>query len=135
MAPALPKQAATKGWSLNAVQNLNDTWGLFFRANQANGSFVTPIKTSFATGVIMNNPLKRDKLDQIGLGLAWDIPARPPVNPPNAPDEWVMEAYWTWTFFKGMLQLSPNIQFYINPALNPGHASAQVYTLRAVLNF
>lgn len=133
--PAILKQAATSGWSFNAVQNLNDTFGLFFRANQANGNYVTAIKTSIATGVVINNPLKRNKLDQIGLGLAWDIPAKPPFNPPNAPDEWVMEAYWTWTFFRGMLQLSPDIQFYINPALQPGQGSAQVYTLRAVLYF
>ena len=35
--PAVGQQPATRGWSLNAVQELNETWALFGRANAASG--------------------------------------------------------------------------------------------------
>src|SRR5271169_3085395 len=44
--PSIPSQPATKGWSVNAVQNLNESWAVFARANGASG-FVTPIKNSY----------------------------------------------------------------------------------------
>jgi hypothetical protein len=131
--PSVPEQASTSGWSFNGVQNLTDKWGLFMRANGANG-YTTPIKTSIAGGGVLNNPLNRDQLDQIGLGIAWDQAARPPTNPANARDEWVMEAYWARTFFRG-LQISPDVQFYIHPALNPGQSNAWVFSLRSLILF
>ena len=131
--PSVPTQPSTSGWSFNGVQNLNDTWGLFLRANGA-GGYTNSIRTSIAGGGIMNNPLKRDRLDQIGFGIAWDQAARPPINPPNARDEWVMEAYWAWTFFKG-LQITPDVQLYVHPALNQGQSHAWVFSLRTVFLF
>ncbi len=131
--PSVPKQPSTSGWSFNGVQNLNDKWGLFMRANGANG-YTTPIKTSIAGGGVLNNPLNRDRLDQIGFGIAWDRAAPPPTNPPSARDEGVLEAYWAWTFFKG-LQITPDVQFYIHPALKPGQSNAWVFSLRTVLLF
>jgi len=95
---------------------------------------VSPIKTSIADGGVLNNPLNRDKLDQIGLGIPWGQAARPPTNPVNARDEWVMEAYWAWTFFRG-LQITPDVQFYIHPALNPGQSNAWVFSLRSLILF
>jgi hypothetical protein len=131
--PSVPTQPSTRGWSFNGVQNLNEKWGLFMRANGASG-YTSPIKTSIAGGVILNNPLKRDRLDQIGIGVVWDQSARPPANPPNARDEWVIEAYWAWTFFGG-LQITPDVQLYIHPALNPGQSNAWVFGLRTVILF
>jgi carbohydrate-selective porin OprB len=45
-----------------------------------------------------------------------------------------MEAYWAWTFFKG-LQITPDVQFYIHPALNPGQSNAWVFTLHTLILF
>jgi len=45
-----------------------------------------------------------------------------------------MEVYWAWTFFKG-LQITPDVQFYIHPALNSGQSNAWVFGLRTVLLF
>ncbi len=131
--PSVPTQPSTSGWSVNGVQNLNDTWGLFLRANGASG-FTTPIRTSIAGGGVWNDPLKRDRLDQIGLGIAWDQAARPPANPPDSRDEWVIEAYWAWTFFS-FLQISPDFQLYIHPSLDPGRSSAWLLSLRTLLLF
>lgn len=131
--PAVPAQASTSGWSVNGVQNLNDTWGLFLRANGASG-YTTPVRTSIAGGGAWNDPLKRDRLDQIGLGIVWDHAARPPANPPDARDEWLVEAYWAWTFFRG-LQLTPDLQIYIHPALDPGRSSVWLFSLRTLFLF
>jgi carbohydrate-selective porin OprB len=66
------------------VQNLNEKWGLFMRANGASG-YTTPIKTSIADGGVLNNPLNRDKLDQIGLGIAWGrLPGLRPTRQTSA---------------------------------------------------
>src|SRR5262249_34170947 len=60
---AIPTRRASRGWSFNAVQNLSDTWAVFARANGARG-YVTPIRTSYALGAAMNNPLRRAASDQ-----------------------------------------------------------------------
>lgn len=52
--PAVKREPTTHGWSLNAVQNLNDVWAVFGRANGA-GGFTTRIRASYALGVAMNN--------------------------------------------------------------------------------
>jgi hypothetical protein len=57
--------------SLSAVRNIDAKCGLFLRANGASG-VATPIETSVAWGGIYNNPLGRNKLDEVGLGVFWD---------------------------------------------------------------
>ena len=131
--PSIPAQSATTGWSVNAVQNLNETWAVFARANGANG-FVTQIKNSYALGVAMNNPLKRSSTDQIALAVGLSEAASPPTNPPNARNEKPIEAYWTWTFFGGLL-LTPSVQFIFDPALNPTRNDVWVLSLRATFMF
>jgi hypothetical protein len=131
--PSIPTQSATSGWSVNAVQNLNETWAVFARANGANG-FVTSIKSSYALGVAMNNPLKRASADQIALAVGLSEAASPPTNPPNTRNEKPIEVYWTWTFFGGLL-LTPAVQFILDPALNPTRSSVSVLSLRATFAF
>src|SRR4030095_13609010 len=127
--PTTPPQSSPRGGSVNAVQNLNQTWAVFARANGANG-FVTPIKNSYALGVAMNNPLKRSSTDQIALAVGLSQAASPPTNPPNARNEKPIEAYWTWTFFGGLL-LTPSVQYILDPALNQTRSSVSVLSLRA----
>jgi porin len=131
--PSMPAQAASRGWSVNAVQNLNDTWAVFARANGASG-YVTPIKNAGALGVAMNNPLKRAATDQIALAVGLSDAAGPPTNPPNAHNEKAIEAYWTWTFFGGLL-LTPSVQVIFDPALNPAKNSVSVLSMRATFTF
>jgi porin len=126
--PGIPTRAATRGWSVNAVQNLNATWAMFARANGANG-FVTPIKDSYALGVAWNNPLKRASTDQVALAVGLSAAAGQPTNPPDARNEIPIEAYWTWTFFGGLL-LTPSVQYISHPALNPTQQGSWVATLR-----
>jgi porin len=131
--PSIPARPATRGWSVNAVQNLSDTWAVFARANGA-GGFVTPIKNAYALGVAMNNPMQRASTDQIALAVGLSDAAGPPTNPPSARNEKVIEGYWTWTFFGGLL-LTPSVQVIFDPALNPTKGNASVLSLRATFVF
>lgn len=131
--PGVPAQAATRGWSANAVQNLNDTWALFARANGASG-YVTPIKNSYALGVAVTNPLQRASTDQIALAIGLSEAANPPTNPLGARNERAIEAYWTWTLFGGLL-LTPSVQVIFDPALNPAKDNVSVFSLRATFTF
>jgi len=131
--PSIPAQPATRGWSVNAVQNLSDTWAVFARANGA-GGFVTPIKSAYSLGVAMNDPLKRASTDQIALAVGLSEAASAPTNPPSARNEKAIEAYATWTFFGGLL-LTPSVQIIFDPALNPMKGSVTVLSLRTTFTF
>ncbi|MEB3335108.1 MAG: carbohydrate porin [Cyanobacteriota bacterium] len=125
--PSLPTQSKSWGWSFNAVQNLNATWALFARANQAVG-FQTPIRASVVLGAAMTNPLGRSPTDQLGLALGRSVAAPPPANPGGARSETLLEAYWSWTLFGGVL-LTPSVQTLLAPSRN----DAWVLNLRATL--
>lgn len=131
--PAIQQNPATRGWSLNAVQNLNDTWAVFGRANRAL-EFTSAIRASYALGVAMTNPLRRSQTDQIGVALGFSDMAGPPTTPANVRNEKIIEAYWNWTFFGGLL-ITPDVQFIVDPALNPDRDSVWVLSLRATLMF
>ncbi len=125
--PLLPQR--TSGWSFNAVQNLDDTWGLFARANASTGS-VAAIERSIAGGVIMNDPLGRNPDDQLGFGLAWNKTNKSVFTGVATRDsEVVAEAYWNFTVGK-MLQIGPSLQVIPKPALDPGGDAAAVLSLR-----
>lgn len=132
-APTVPAQSRTRGWSLNAVQNLNATWAVFGRANRAY-EFITPIRASYALGVAMNNPLGRSANDQIAVAFGYSSVAPPPVNPPGARDEKILEAYWNWSVAKVLL-VTPDVQYIIDPALNPARNHAWIWSLRTTLRF
>jgi hypothetical protein len=132
--PAVAAQpSSSTGWSFSAVQNLNDNWAVFGRANGAWG-YQTSIGTSYAIGGAMNNPLGRSKMDQIGLAIGYAEAADPPTNPPDAGDEMVAEAYWNWELFGGLL-LTPDVQYIINPAKDTGRDSVWALSLRSTLMF
>lgn len=115
------------------MQNLNATYGLFLRVNNASGDAI-PIETSVAFGGIVNNPFGRNRLDQAGIGVAWDQTNRAAVGGPSRGSEWVSELYYNYTVFKP-LQLTPDLQVYFNPALAPNTSVAAVFLLRTTFNF
>ena len=79
------------------------------------------------------NPLNRNSLDQIGLGYAYNKINETAVGEPLAHDaEQVFEAYWAWGF-ANRLTITPDVQFYINPALNQKSDYATAVGLRFTL--
>jgi porin len=132
--PSVPEQPrSSTGWSVNLVQNLNRTWAVFGRANGASG-YKTPIQTSYVIGGAMNNPLGRSAMDQIGLAIGTADAAGSPTNPPGTRDEKVIEAYWNWAFFGGLL-LTPDVQYINDPAKDTGHDNVWALSLRATMLF
>lgn len=128
------QKQTTNGWSLNASQNLGEKWALFARANGVSGSTAT-IKRSYVLGAVYNNPLNRNPLDQIGLAAAYNRLSQKAVGTRlSHRAETVLEAYWAWGVSK-WATITPDIQYYINPALNAKSDNAAVFSLRASVFF
>ncbi|MBP5615477.1 MAG: carbohydrate porin [Alphaproteobacteria bacterium] len=122
----------TNGWSLNFSQNIGEKWNIFARVNGVSGHMDT-IEQSWSGGVVMLNPLNRNSLDQIGFGYALNKINETAVGAPLAHDkEHVFEAYWAWGFSKWMT-LTPDVQFYIHPALNQKSDYGTAVSLRLTL--
>ncbi|MBQ7633054.1 MAG: carbohydrate porin [Alphaproteobacteria bacterium] len=120
---------STTGWSFNMQQNIGQKWAVFGRINGVNGNVAT-IKNSYTAGVVYNNPFERNSLDQIGAAYAYNNINETAVGTPLAETgEQVWEAYWTWGISK-WAALTPDIQLYVNPALNYKSDYATVVSLR-----
>ena len=132
--PSVPQQpSSSKGISFSGVQDIGPKWGVFLRANHASGSAI-PIATSVAWGAIYNDPLGRNPLDRVGLGMFSDKTNFKALGQPARNTEWGTELYYHYTIFKG-LRLTPDIQFYFDPALNPRAGAAAVLTIRTTAFF
>lgn len=123
----------TKGWSINAQQNIGNKLAVFMRANGVSKGLYG-IKQSYVLGGVYNNPLNRNKLDQIGFSGGINKMDKN-VNGPNTRSvENILEAYWAWGL-SSFMTITPDIQFYINPALNHKSNTATVATIRATMMF
>jgi len=125
---------STTGWSVNAAQNLNEKLQLFGRLNGVSGHTAT-ISSSYAAGIVYNNPLNRNSLDQIGLAYAYNkIDEKAVGETLYHKAEQVVEAYWTWGISK-WAALTPDLQLYIHPALNEKSDYGLATTLRFTVLF
>jgi len=131
--PAVKLQPqTTNGWSLNLSQNLGEKFNVFARVNGVSGHMDT-IDQSWSGGLVWLNPLERNSLDQIGFAYALNKVDEAAVGEPLAHDiEHVFEAYWAWGFSKWMT-LTPDVQFYIHPALNQKSDYGTAVSLRLTL--
>jgi hypothetical protein len=131
--PGVPLQPqASDGLSFSASQPIGEKWGLFLRANTAwNSSW--NIQSSIAGGGVLNDPLSRNPLDQIGLGVAWNKTNMNLYAGSFArPSETMMEVYWATTY-RSRFQITPDVQLYFQPALTPSAGMAAVFSIRAAL--
>lgn len=133
--PGVKEQTqTTNGWSLNLSQNFGEKLNIFGRVNGVSGN-VADINQSWVIGGVYNNPLDRNPLDQIGLAFAYNKLDEKAIGQKlNSNSEKVIEAYWAWGVSKWMT-LTPDIQFYIDPAENPKSDYATVVSLRATFFF
>ena len=107
---------------------------VFSRINGVSGHTET-IKRSYVLGAVYNNPLDRNPLDQIGLAFAYNqINEKAVGSKLNHESEKIIEGYWAWGVSKWMT-LTPDIQFYIDPASNSKSDYATVFTLRSTFFF
>ena len=133
--PAVHEQPeTTNGWSLNWSQNIGEKWSVFARLNETSGS-VEEIRQSWVLGGVYNNPLNRNKLDQIGLAYAYNKIDEKAIGEPLVHKaEQIVEAYWAWGI-GDMMTITPDIQMYINPALNQKSDYGFATSLRATVMF
>jgi hypothetical protein len=122
------------GISLSISQDLTDRYGAFLRINNATGSDI-PIRTSYAGGFVWNNPIRRNRSDQVGVAIGWDKTNHGLVGSTGVRDgEWVSEIFYKATIFKGM-HITPDIQVFWNPALAPHADPEAVFTVRTTITF
>jgi hypothetical protein len=133
--PAVTEQPeTTNGWSINLSQNIGEKFSVFGRINGVNGN-VEEVKQSWVLGGVYNNPLNRNALDQIGLAYAYNKIDEVAVGEPlSHKNEQIIEGYWAWGI-GNMLTITPDIQFYINPALNQKSEYGVATSLRATVFF
>ena len=127
------EQPQSRGWSINAVQHLNDQWAVFGRLN-ANSDDGGGNKRSYGAGLAMNNPLGRDQADQIGIAFGGIEQTKPLSYQTIKHTQNTLEAYWNWSLIDGLL-LTPDVQYIRNPAFAPNTNSAWILSLRTTLVF
>lgn len=133
--PSVDEQPqTTNGWSVNLQQALNEKFALFGSLSGVDGSVAT-INQSYTLGAVYNNPLERNQLDQIGLAYAYNKVDETAVGSPIFHDaEQVIEAYWAWGIGK-FATITPDLQMYINPALNQSSDYGFAATMRFAVFF
>lgn len=133
--PAVSEQPeTTNGWSLNLSQDIGEKFSVFGRINEVNGS-VESIRQSWVLGGVYKNPLNRNSLDQIGIAYAYNKIDKQAVGEPLAHKaEQIVETYWAWGI-GNILTITPDIQLYINPALNQKSEYGVATSLRATVFF
>lgn len=133
--PAVSEQPeTTNGWSLNLSQDIGKKWSVFARINGVSGH-VAEVNRSYVLGAVYNDPLDRNPLDQIGFAAAYNrVDEKALGEPTDHKYEKVLEAYWAWGISKWMT-ITPDIQFYIDPALNPKSDYDTVFSLRTTFFF
>jgi len=133
--PGVKKQPeTTNGWSLNLSQNIGEKLSLFGRINGVSGNVAT-INQSWVLGGVYNNPLNRNPLDQIGWAFAYNrIDKKAVGSKIDHKSEKVIEVYWAWGISK-WATITPDVQFYVDPAQNRKSDYGTVMSLRATILF
>lgn len=132
--PSVPLQPYnSKGWSFNFQQDIGKKWAVFGRANGVSNS-PEEIEQSYVLGMVYNNPLNRNELDQIGFAYALNKINQDIVGLPSRKFENVVEAYWSWGI-GNMMTITPDFQFFVNPALDTKRHTGFATSLRATVMF
>ena len=133
--PGVDEQPGTSnGWSINMEQAVSDKIAVFGRINGAKNS-PSQIEQSYMIGSVLNNPLGRNELDQVGTAIAVNKANLDVIGKENTRDyETVIEAYWAWGI-ENWMTITPDIQMYFYPALDDSHNFATVASLRTTLLF
>ena len=112
-----------QGLSLGANKTWNETWMVFARAGWSEGN--TPIYNKTATlGV---GRLIRQWSDVFGIGVNWGDPPDDSLR-----SQWTTEVFYRMQFSQN-LQITPSVQWLVDPALNPTEDEIWVTGIRVRL--
>ena len=133
--PSVKEQPqTTNGWSFNMQQNMGEKFALFGRINGVSGA-VSSIKNSYVAGMVYNNPFERNSLDQLGFAYAYnDISGAAAGENLSHNAEQVIETYYAFGISK-WATITPDLQFYVNPALNEKSDYGTAVSLRLSVFF
>ena len=132
--PSVEKQPENiNGWSVNIQQNMGEKWAVFARANGSDKN-MTGVKNSYAAGMALLNPLKRNSQDAIILGMAYNRLSKPGLGLPAyaRPSEMAMELAWVWGIGK-LVTITPDLQIYPRAGLERQHQFTTVVGLRTTV--
>ncbi len=118
--------AAPSGWGANFswTHYINDKWLPFVRAGYADeGGSLMQKSVSIGFGY-QRNPGK----NLLGFGLNWGEPNESTWEP-GLPNQYTAEFFYRWQVSKA-IAITPDVEYLINPALNPDTDSIWVFGLR-----
>jgi len=91
--------------------------------------------SAYAAGAVWNNPIRRNRSDQLGLAVGWNKTNHSFTGTSGVRDgEWVTELFYKATIFKGM-HITPDVQVFWNPAFAPNAGPEAVFTVRTTVSF
>jgi porin len=118
------------GWGVNfsATKYIDDTWLPFVRGGytEDGGSL---LQKSLSLGVGYQ-PVQYGGL--VGFGFNWGEPNATTWGSPDLPDQYSFELFYRWQV-GDRLAVTPDLQYFINPALNPDQSSIWLFGVRARL--
>lgn len=117
-----------EGWGINfsASTYLNEHWMPFLRGGYADdGGSLLQGSVSAGLGYQTGGG------DLLGVAFNWGDPNSDSFGS-GLSDQWSFEAFYRWQLAEH-LAITPDVQFILDPALNPGHHSSWVFGLRVRL--
>ena len=118
------------GWGVNfsATKYIDDTWLPFVRGGYTeNGGSLLQKSLSLGVGY---QPVQYGNL--VGFGVNWGEPNATTWGSPDLPDQYSLELLYRWQLGE-RFAVTPDLQYFINPALNPDQSSIWLFGLRARL--
>jgi porin len=118
------------GWGVNvsATKYIDDTWLPFVRGGYTeDGGSLLQKSLSLGLGY---QPVQYGNL--LGFGVNWGEPNATTWGSSDLPDQYSFELFYRWQLGE-RLAVTPDLQYFLNPALNPDQSSIWLFGLRARL--
>jgi len=121
-----------EGWgaAFSFNKKINDRWQPFARAGYSDGGGGSQLERSLSAGV---GYFPHSRSDTLGIGLNWGRPASGTYGD-DLDDQYTAEVYYRLQLFQHTT-ITPDVQYLVNPALNPEEDNIWVFGLRARVVF
>jgi porin len=119
------------GLAFSFSRSINERWLPFLRLGYSDGGGGVFYERLLSTGFGYHPASRSD--DILGIGLSWD---RPSIETYGAAlnDEYTAELYYRYQLTQ-LFSITPDLQYLVNPALDPDEGNVLVVGLRGRLSF
>ena len=114
-------------WLFSFQQELSPKLATFFRFGTGDGRR-TPVQQALSTGIVFTEAFGYNN-DWLGLGFIWQDP-----TDSTRRDDYGMEAFWRLQLTQNV-QITPDVQLYFDPSLNPNRDVEAAFGVRLGVNF